>query len=187
MKKYVYILFVFALVLSLCACGNPETAEDIKDPSATETVPPVTETEVPESPAPTPAPAPSPSPEESAAVILTDADSTGLQLPEDKICVVDEEGMQILITFKSDAKQVRLCSPVYDDDFNYLGTGDILLAVGSVKAGDEFGLRVYIPDVLPNVVLCYSDAQGEHVYGIFQSGEDGSLLLVKMQRSNGIT
>lgn len=186
MKKLAYLLLVFVLVLSLCACGkNAETAEDIKDPSATETELPVTETELPETPAP--APSPTPSPEESAAVILTDADSTGLQLPEDKICVVDEEGMQILITFKSDAKQVRLCSPVYDDDFNYFGTGDILLAVGNVKAGDELGLRVYIPDVLPNVVLCYSDAQGEHVYGIFQSGEDGSLLLVKMQRSNGIT
>lgn len=40
---------------------------------------------------------------------------------------------------------------------------------------------------MTKVELCYSDAQGEHVYGIFQSGEDGSLLLVKMQRSNGIT
>lgn len=182
MKKFVCLALIFLMLFSLCACGEHDTVE----PEALETDAPESaapETDVPEkTPEPTETPESTEEPVSVCTVTLTDACATGLNLPEDKICTVDSEGGQILITFYGDAKQVRLCSPVYDDNLNYLGPGDVLWAGGDMPSGSQIGLKVFIPDVFPNVILCYSDGAGNHVYGIFQSGYDGSLMLVGMQK-----
>lgn len=181
MKKLFCVVLILGLALWLCACAG-EAVEEIKDTAPPETE--VTETPPPESEAiqtPVPIPSPTPAPEKKyVTVTLTDADATGLDLPEDRICVIDEEGMQILITLEGHARQVRLCAPVYDDNLNFLGAGDTLWSGGDMPDGGGIGLRVYLPDVTTNVVLCYTDDMGEHFYGIFQSGEDGSLLLNNM-------
>jgi len=173
MKRFTAFLLAALLVLSLCACGSSE--------APTETEAPVTET-----PEVTPSEAPAPTAAAVAAVVtLTDADKTGFNLPEDKICVLDAEGMKILISFSDDVSAVTLREIVYDDDFNFVATGNIYAAFGNLAANEAVGLRVFIPDVLPNVALCYQDALGQHCYGIFQSGEDGSLLLTDLRTAEG--
>lgn len=178
MKKLCCAVLILGLAFGLCACAD-ETSEAVKDPGSFKIEMP--EIQAPEVEIPAPTPTPTPAPEKNyVTVTLTDADATGLDLPEDKICVIDEEGMQILIALEGNARQVRLCAPVYDDNLNFLGTGDTLWSGGDMPEGGEIGLRVYLPDVTTNVVLCYTDDMGEHFYGIFQSGEDGSLLLNNM-------
>lgn len=177
MKRILCLALIFLMLFSLCACGEDSTVqvEDRGERSETETP------EITAKPEEAAEPEESEAPASLCTVTLTDAGASGFNLPEDKICTVDPEGRQILITLYGDAQQVRLCTPLYYDGFNYAGTGTILWNGGDMKSGSQIGLRLYIPDVLPNVVLCYSDAAGSHVYGISDSGLDGSLYLMEMK------
>lgn len=180
MKKFLCLALMLLMLFSLCACGENSTVQ-VEDPGKS------SETETPEetaAPEETPEPEKSGTPASVCTVTLADADPSGFNLPEDRICTVDPEGRQILITLSGDAQQVRLCTPLYYDGFNYAGTGTILWNGGDMKSGSQIGLRLYIPDVAPNVVLCYSDAAGSHVYGISDSGLDGSLHLTDMLAMN---
>lgn len=181
MKKFLCLALMLLMLFSLCACGENSTVQ-VEDPGKS------SETETPENTAKpeeeVAEPEESEAPASLCTVTLTDADASGFNLPENKICTVDPEGRQILITLSGDAQQVRLCTPLYYDGFNYAGTGTILWNGGDMKSGSQIGLRLYIPDVAPNVVLCYSDAAGDHVYGISDSGLDGSLHLTDMLAMN---
>lgn len=179
-KALIAVVLILLLVLFLSTCqGNEQTPENTEPPETTIPV----ESRLP---AETAAPVQSPEPETEIEVTLTDADETGLDLPEEKICVVDEEGMQISITLGGNAENVRICAADYDEDFNFRGAGDVLWEGGDMPAGSRIGLRIFIPDTAPNTVLCYTDAAGSHIYGISQSGKDGSLLLLDMLRPFGI-
>ena len=180
MKKFLCLALMLLMLFSLCACGNSSSTGEENPGESSET----------EAPEITTAPEESPEPEESGTpaavctVTLADADPSGFNIPEDKICTVDPQGREILITIYGDAQQVRLCTPIYSNDGHYVGAGTVLLNAGDMKSGGQIGLRLYIPDVFPNVVLCYSDAAGDHVYGISDSSLDGSLHLTDLLEMN---
>ena len=84
---------------------------------------------------------------------------------------VDEEGQSVVLSAEETVYNVR----IYTADRtlwqrNYLTTGE----------GVE--VKSYIPDAQPNIAVSYQLADGtEIVRGIFQSGNDGSILLVDLQ------
>ena len=49
---------------------------------------------------------------------------------------------------------------------------------GHLSDGESFCVQTWIPDVVPNLALSWRDAGGEHMKYIFQSGMDGSLILM---------
>ncbi len=199
MKKFLSILLIFVLLLSLCACGENSSGEvksrddgtaEISDSGTVNDIPDGEDNTDGKSSGTDPDDPVSSEPQQDiCTVTLTDADATGLNLPADKICVVDASGMQILITFCGDARQVSLRSVGFDGMSEEISVwlGDVLLDAGNVKSGEQLGLRVYIPDVIPNVAICYCDAQGSHCYGIFQSGRDGSLMLIDLKAELGLS
>ncbi len=196
MKRFVCILLIFVLLLSLCACGANSSGEvKSRDDGTAEASDSGTVNDIPDGEDNTDGkssvdtPVSSEPQQDICTVTLTDADAAGLNLPADKICVVDASGMQILITFCGDARQVSLRSVGFDGMSEEIGVwlGGVLLDAGNVKSGEQLGLRVYIPDVIPNVAICYCDAQGSHCYGIFQSGKDGSLMLIDLKAEFGLS
>ena len=55
---------------------------------------------------------------------------------------------------------------------------ETLLYISSLADGERFALRTWIPDVLPTLQIRYTGASGEQTFLIFQSGKDGSLVLL---------
>ncbi len=87
---------------------------------------------------------------------------------------VDAEGQSVVLSAEETVYNVR----VYTESRtlwqrNYLTSGEGVEVIS------------YIPDVMPNIAVRYELADGtEVVRGIYQSGKDGSILLVDLRSSD---
>lgn len=89
--------------------------------------------------------------------------------------VADENGEELCLTISGTAYDVKLSAVDYTDRF--FETGQLWYA--SHMTDSAIQLLTVIPEGMPDLMLSYSDAQGEnHRMLISQSGDDGSLLLV---------
>ena len=66
--------------------------------------------------------------------------------------------------------------------WSYDGTvfypSNTVFAASNLSFSEAIVLRLFIPDVMPNMRLTYTTDEGTTQKYIFQSGEDGSILLL---------
>ncbi len=86
-------------------------------------------------------------------------------------CVTVSEGAQsIILSAEETVYNVKLYS-----------AERMLWQRNYMTAGEAMELICYIPDAVPNILLSYQLADGtEVIRGVFQSGKDGSILLIEM-------
>lgn len=93
---------------------------------------------------------------------------------------VDEEGQSVILSAEETVYNVKLMYADSDSVMHPLWIRNYL------TTGEAVELLTYIPDVMPNIMVEYTIADGTVVTrGIFQSGEDGSILLVEPELAFG--
>lgn len=92
---------------------------------------------------------------------------------------LDEDMQSVVISAEETVYSVQLIK-LNGDSFT-AATGNILWYRSYMTTDEAVELILSIPDVMPNVMLRYTLADGTVIErGIFQSGEDGSILLTEM-------
>lgn len=93
--------------------------------------------------------------------------------------IIDEKGEQVLLTASSDIYNVKITSVYYIEESNTFEDLNQYFAASMFSKGDSILISTYIPDVMPNLKLSYTlpDGTTRNRY-IFQSGMDGSLMLI---------
>lgn len=87
---------------------------------------------------------------------------------------VDEEGQSVILSAEETVYNVKL---IYSD---FEASTHLLWIRNYLSTGEAVELLSYIPDVMPNIMVEYTLADGTVVTrGVFQSGEDGSIMLVE--------
>lgn len=86
---------------------------------------------------------------------------------------VDEDGQSVVLSAEETVYNVKIYT-----------SGRMLWQRNYLTTGEGVEVKSYIPDAQPNIAVSYELADGtEIVRGIFQSGDDGSILLVDLQDS----
>ena len=86
---------------------------------------------------------------------------------------VDEEGQSVVLSAEETLYNVKIYT-----------SGRMLWQRNYLTTGEGVEVKSFIPDAQPNIAVSYELADGtEIVRGIFQSGDDGSILLVDLQDS----
>lgn len=101
------------------------------------------------------------------------ADTSELELLD--TVTIDAGGQSVILTSEDTVYAVQLI--FRNDDM----TENLLWYRSYMTTGEAVELLSYIPDVQPNVILRYTLADGTVIErGIFQSGEDGSIILTEL-------
>lgn len=104
-------------------------------------------------------------------VAVTDNSYYGVISPWD-----GENGIEI--TFSQPVKQVTFYSVEYDEEGN-VSNKEFAYYAGSVTPDSSVFVGLTMIGLLPNNAVSYMDIEGKtYYYGITESGEDGSLILV---------
>ena len=86
---------------------------------------------------------------------------------------VDEDGQSVVLSAEETVYNVKIYT-----------SGRMLWQRNYLTTGEGVEVKSFIPDAQPNIAVSYELADGtEIVRGIFQSGDDGSILLVDLQDS----
>lgn len=86
---------------------------------------------------------------------------------------VDEDGQSVVLSAEETVYNVKIYT-----------SGRMLWQRNYLTTGEGVEVKSFIPDAQPNIAVSYELADGtEIVRGIFQSGNDGSILLVDLQDS----
>ena len=86
---------------------------------------------------------------------------------------VDEDGQSVVLSAEETVYNVKIYT-----------SGRMLWQRNYLTTGEGVEVKSFIPDAQPNIAVSYELADGtEIVRGIFQSGKDGSILLVDLQDS----
>lgn len=86
---------------------------------------------------------------------------------------VDEDGQSVVLSAEETLYNVKIYT-----------SGRMLWQRNYLTTGEGIEVKSYIPDAQPSIAVSYELADGtEIVRGIFQSGKDGSILLVDLQDS----
>lgn len=86
---------------------------------------------------------------------------------------VDEDGQSVVLSAEETLYNVKIYT-----------SGRMLWQRNYLTTGEGVEVKSYIPDAQPSIAVSYELADGtEIVRGIFQSGKDGSILLVDLQDS----
>lgn len=86
---------------------------------------------------------------------------------------VDEDGQSVVLSAEETVYNVKIYT-----------SGRMLWQRNYLTTGEGVEVKSYIPDAQPSIAVSYELADGtEIVRGIFQSGKDGSILLVDLQDS----
>lgn len=86
---------------------------------------------------------------------------------------VDEDGQSVVLSAEETLYNVKIYT-----------SGRMLWQRNYLTTGEGVEVKSYIPDAQPSIAVSYELADGtEIVRGIFQSGKDGSILLVELQDS----
>ncbi len=92
--------------------------------------------------------------------------------------VIDEEGVAVLLTTDGLVYDFTLEYGSWDSDGIVFTPTSTVFAASSLSYCDGVVVRLYIPDVMPNLRLTYTTEEGTFQKYIFQSGKDGSILLL---------
>ena len=87
-------------------------------------------------------------------------------------------GACVTFTASGTVEDVALNAVTYLEYSNACRIDGTLWYAGHLSDGESFCVQTWIPDVVPNLALSWRDAGGEHMKYIFQSGMDGSLILM---------
>lgn len=87
-------------------------------------------------------------------------------------------GTCVTFTASGTVEDVALNAVTYLEYSNACRIDGTLWYAGHLSDGESFCVQTWIPDVVPNLALSWRDAGGEHMKYIFQSGMDGSLILM---------
>ena len=91
----------------------------------------------------------------------------------------DGQGACVVFTAEGAVKDLRIVRAVYYEYGGSFGEAGDVLCVSRLEDGDRLCVRTWIPDVMPNLMLKYTDGSGQRrEYLISQSGRDGSLVLM---------
>lgn len=93
--------------------------------------------------------------------------------------VLSEDGEQFLLTANGTLYDVSIEQPRYGSDGVYYGTECTLFATAELHPGDAIRVSHMFVDVLPNLQVSYSDGGTRTTVALFQSGEDGSILVIE--------
>ena len=91
---------------------------------------------------------------------------------------VDDEGEVILLSTNGLVYDLKLEYGSWDMDGMVFSPNSTVFAASSLSYSDAVILHLYIPDVLSNMRLTYTTDDGIVQKFIFQSGKDGSILLL---------
>ena len=112
---------------------------------------------------------------ESGSFSLATADA-GAEISKEIIDMlrIDEDGQSIYLAAEGTVRNVRLARVDYTDRFYETET----LWQCSIMCDCALQLVTNVPEGMPELKISYSDAGGEHVFYLSQSGLDGSFILV---------
>ena len=91
---------------------------------------------------------------------------------------IDEEGEAILLSTNGLVYDVMLEYGSWSYDGTVFYPSNTVFAASNLSFSEAIVLRLFIPDVMPNMRLTYTTDEGTTQKYIFQSGEDGSILLL---------
>lgn len=92
--------------------------------------------------------------------------------------VIDKEGEAILLHTEGLVYDVTIEYGAWNSEGTVFTPSATVFAAGSLTPYDGVLLQAFIPDVMPNLRLTYTSEEGTIRKFIFQSGMDGSILLV---------
>ncbi|MCQ2557634.1 MAG: hypothetical protein MJ135_00800 [Oscillospiraceae bacterium] len=90
---------------------------------------------------------------------------------------IDDNGLNVLFSFRGTAAEVGLFSVQYDS-FSDSFFNDRCYWACSQMTNCAIQVETVIPETLPNLMIQYTDSEGTHNYFLAESGKDGSLLLI---------
>lgn len=91
----------------------------------------------------------------------------------------DGAGACVTFTASGTVENVALCTVTYLDYSNSCRIDGTLWYAGRLSDGESVCVQTWIPDAMPNLSISWRDGEGEHTKLISQSGEDGSLVLMR--------
>lgn len=92
--------------------------------------------------------------------------------------IIDEEGESVLLYTNGLVYDLTLeYGSCYDDSMQFVPISTVF-AASSMAANEAIMVRLFIPDVMSNLRLTYTTDAGTTQKYIFQSGKDGSILLL---------
>lgn len=100
---------------------------------------------------------------------------------------IDRDSLNILdtITYDEGGQSVVLSAEETVYNVKIYTADETLWQRNYLTSGEGVEVISYIPDVMSNIAICYQLADGTQVVrGIFQSGEDGSIMLVELMASD---
>jgi len=105
-------------------------------------------------------------------------------VPADAVFTLDDGtnggGAVVSLTARGRVEDIALERVTYIDN-NTFWTDGIYWYVSSLEDGETLCLRTWIPEILPDLSLTWTDAAGTNTAYISQSGKDGSLALLPEQ------
>lgn len=153
MKKLVIALFAVLMLLSLCACGEDDSAVDMLPVSATEF--------------------------ETAPTIMavSEEEMTEGQFTE-VYTVGDSEYDSYIYYFDQDVTDIQICAVEYDDEITQTYS-EPLFELPLLKVGEGLRIKREIPELLPCTCIFYTDTNAE-VHGVLiaNNGKDGGVAFI---------
>lgn len=92
--------------------------------------------------------------------------------------IIDKEGEAVLLHTEGLVYDVTIEYGTWDSEGTVFTPTTTVFAASSLTPYDGVLVQVYFPDVMPNLRLTYASEDGTIQKYIFQSGKDGSILLV---------
>lgn len=88
-----------------------------------------------------------------------------------------------LMLYPTDKKlgEFRLSHVVYSEWDNSFGEEELLWYSQWMKDDDEIRICTQIPEVIPDLAICFIGSEGEQRFALTQSGMDGSLAFMKIE------
>lgn len=92
--------------------------------------------------------------------------------------IIDDEGESVLLTTNGLVYDLTLEYGSWDSEGTVFSPITTVFAASSLSYHEAVMVRLFIPDVMPNLRLTYTTDEGTTQKYIFQSGMDGSILLL---------
>ena len=93
---------------------------------------------------------------------------------------LDSEGAALSFTAEGNVQNLRLVQ-VYSPDGTEWYSQREYLCVNQLNDGESIQATAYLPELMPNLAVCYTQADGNDAcYGVAESGKDGSVFLTPL-------
>lgn len=111
----------------------------------------------------------------SLSIALADGTAPDLHV------AVSESGAEMILSADGTVSDVRVRGVSSSDGVTWFA-GSEYLALNRLSAGERVGITAMLPDVMTNVMVTYTNADGSTAaYGILESGKDGSVFLTELE------